>query len=232
MRVSLTGDRRSEAGFANGERICPHFFPILEHESVRFEQCANLYGIPTGNLLHDGNHHAQGIVAQDGALRDRGDVLVLGDSNGQSVEPVQVQHDVNIGAAVTDIDYAIVSQLQFLPQFLEHGDLAVTRGNANDRLNFAGRRIVLELRTVNVILGNDTFKRRLDDFLGRSRNNVESEMISIQAVEQLREQANVLLQPDSFSGFDQVLLAHAAIIRVMQQQIGQFRTLLCKVDLR
>jgi hypothetical protein len=55
-------------------------------------------------------------------------------------------------------------------------------------------------------------------------------MVAVQILDQLRQQADVLLQADALAGFDEVRAAHAAEFRVVQQQIGQLAALLHHVD--
>lgn len=48
-----------------------------------------------------------------------------------------MQHHVNIGAAVPDVNYTVMADLQFRPEFLKGSDLSVTGRNPNDGLNLA-----------------------------------------------------------------------------------------------
>src|SRR5207247_9599760 len=117
---------------------------------------------------------------------------------------------------------ALVSKLECEPQLLEHGDLSVSGSHTMNRLDLPGGGIVLETCSVDVIFRNDTFKRGLDHFFGRRGNHVEREMVTVETVQQSRQQANVFLQTDSLACFDQMLAPYAAIFRIMQQQIRQF----------
>src|SRR5436309_349620 len=76
------------------------------------------------------------------------------------------------------------------------------------------------------------FEHGLDHFVGRRCNQVEREMVTVETVQQSRQQANVFLQTDSLACFDQMLAPYAAIFRIMQQQIRQFRSLLDQMGAR
>ncbi len=54
---------------------------------------------------------------------------------------------------------------------------------------------------------------------------------AVEIRQQLRKQPDILLQADAFSGLNQMLFPHAAILWIVQQQIGEFPALLHQVDL-
>ena len=56
-------------------------------------------------------------------------------------------------------------------------------------------------------------------------------MITFQAVEKLREQADVGLEADAFAGFDQMFPAYAAVFGVVQDQVGEFPALLHQMNI-
>src|SRR5436309_905675 len=120
------------------------------------EKCADACGIPANNILQDRNQDTEGIVAQDGSLRDLIDVFVIGNSDGKTVKPVHVHHHMHVGTAIADIDEAIVTDSLGGTQIVENGDFTVPGRHPNYGLNFAGLGIVLELRSENVILRYDT----------------------------------------------------------------------------
>src|SRR6478735_4098263 len=107
-------------------------------------------------------------------------------------------------------------------QFLENGYFAVTGRETNYRLNLTGRGIVAETRSVNVIRWNNAFEGRLNNLFGRSRDDVEGELMPTQILQQLRKQSDVLFQADPLANLDQVFLAHASQIGIVQQQVGEF----------
>ena len=55
--------------------------------------------------------------------------------------------------------------------------------------------------------------------------------MAVEIRQQLRKQPDILLQADAFSGLNQMLFPHAAILWIVQQQIGEFPALLHQVDL-
>src|SRR5258707_15551048 len=54
--------------------------------------------------------------------------------------------------------------------------------------------------------------------------------MTVEVVEQSREQRNILFKTYSLSNFDQVLFADAPVLRIVQQEVGQFPALLDEVD--
>ena len=141
-----------------------------------------------------------------------------------------MQHDVDVGAAVADVDDAVVRCEQLCAQLFEDGHLAVAGGDPQDGFDLACRVVIAEARAEDVVRRYDAFERRLDDLFGRRRDDVEGEAVAVQIVEQLHQQANILLQADLFAGFHQVMFPDAAILRVVQDQVGQLAALLHQMD--
>src|SRR5437660_9477760 len=118
-------------------------------------------------------------------------------------------------------------------QLINHGDLAIACRNPNNRIDLARGRIVPKLRPVNVLGWDDVFERRLNHFFRRRRDYIEREAIAVNPVlEESRQLSDVLLEADSFAHLDQMLLADAAVFRIVQEQVRQFATLLYQVDVR
>src|SRR5262245_14629266 len=93
--------------------------------------------------------------------------------------------------------------------------------------------MIVEARAEDVIGRYDVFERRLDHLFRRRRDNVKRKVITFDPLAQyFRQQPDVLLEPDSLTGFDQMLFANATEFGVMQQQIGKLASLLRKVDPR
>ena len=86
--------------------------------------------------------------------------------------------------------------------------------------------VVAKTGTDDVILGHDAFERRLNHFLRRGRDHVKHEPVAVDVFQQMRQQADVLFQPDALPDLDQVLFADAAVLRVVEQQVGEFSSLL------
>src|SRR5262249_31948324 len=93
-------------------------------------------------------------------------------------------------------------------------------------------RIIVELCSVYVLRGNNSFECRLDDFLRRGRDDVEVELVAFgKSFQSFRKQLNVVLQADLLSCLDQVMAPHTAEFRIMQDQVRELSALLYQVDL-
>ena len=112
---------------------------------------------PTHHLLQNGDQHAESIIAQDRTGRDRRDVRIFGNRDGEAREAVDVQHHVHVRTAVADVNKTILAHRRFCPQFIDHGYFAVTRGKPHDGLNLTGFGIVTKPRAVNMLGIDDTF---------------------------------------------------------------------------
>ena len=124
-----------------------------------------------------------------------------------------------------------MADAQVVAQLLHHHHLSVARGDAHYGFNFSAGGVV-KACAVDVIGGHNALQRGLNHLFGRGRNHVELEMVAVQVLEKLHEQADILFQADPLAGFDQVMLANAPEFRVVQQQIGQLSALLHHVDAR
>ena len=65
---------------------------------MRLKSGTDFLGIPMGNFLQDGNQHTQSIVTLESTPGGGREVFVLGNGNGQSVQAIQMEHHVKIGA--------------------------------------------------------------------------------------------------------------------------------------
>ena len=119
----------------------------------------------------------------------------------------------------------------FCGELFEDGDFAIAGGDAFDRLDLAGGIVIAKSGAENVVGGHDAFERGLDHFFGRGGDDVEIEFVSFQAVQELREQADVGLEADAFAGFDEMLATDAAVLGVVQNQVGEFASLLDQMDI-
>src|SRR5580700_1165820 len=157
---------RMAGHLGNGQRIGPDLVPFLQQESVRFKEGPDLDGDPAQDVLQNRDQHAQPVLAEDGTPRNLRDVFVFRHRDGQPVQPVHVQHHVNVGTSVADINYAVVTDGKLRAQLLQNGYLAVARGNALNGLNLAAGWVVTEARSINVVRRDNSFQCRLDHFLG------------------------------------------------------------------
>ena len=105
-----------------------------KNESVRFEERANGWRVPFGDVFEDGNQDAEGIVAQDGPAGDLCDVLVFRHGDRQPAQAVDVQHHVYVRTAIANIDDAVVADEKLVAQALQNGHFAVSGGNSHDGL--------------------------------------------------------------------------------------------------
>src|SRR4029077_4768089 len=101
------------------------------------------------HIFQDGCQHGQRIAAQDGSFRYLRNKLGLGNSDGEAVANVDVQHDVDIGAAVTHIDDVVRANLSFGLELVEHRHFAITSGGASDGFNLA-RVVIAEFRSIDM----------------------------------------------------------------------------------
>src|SRR5215471_2292171 len=145
--------------FADGEPVGANFIPFLDQKASGFESCPNAGGRPAGDILEDRDEETECVVAENGSPRDLGYELGFRDRDSISVAAIDMEHDVDIRAAVADIDDAVLADLEYRLETVEDRDLAISGGHAKDRANFAGCRIVIELSSVDVIGGHNAFER-------------------------------------------------------------------------
>src|ERR1035438_9390848 len=221
--------RRSEAG-NDGQDIGLHLVPLLNEQTLGFEQTANRMRVPAHYLFQDGNEDGQCAVADHGTLGNGRQVLVLGNGNGETIAPIHVQHDMDVGAAIAYIDDAVRPGPKFLEQLIDDDDLAVSSRHLKDPFDFA-LLVVFELRTVDMIGRDDALERRADHFHRASRDHVEIEVVALNFLgKEAVERIDIGLQPDAPARFIEMLAAHLrAELGVVQQQIGEFPPLLHQV---
>ena len=146
---------------------------------------------------------------------------------------VDVHHYREIGAAVSHIDDVVMADAESSANFFEHGDLAPAGSGANDARNFAGGFIVTKARAENPLRRNDSFERRLNDFLRRSGDNVEMNLVAFGKIfERARKQGDVVLEADALAGFDQMFATHAAKLWIVKNKVAELSALLDEVHLR
>src|SRR5579864_3120789 len=139
---------------------------------------------------------------------------------------------MNVRAAVANIDDAIRTDLQIGLQTVQGRYLAIPGSHVLNGRNLA-RRVITELRPKNVIRGNNVLERRLDHFHRGSGNHVELKPMSRDSlVQDAVQEVDVLLQADALAHFPQVFGTHAVVkLRIVQQQVSQFSSLLHEVEL-
>src|ERR1022692_2366178 len=118
-------------------------------------------------------------------------------------------------------------------QLLEDSDLAVARSGPDDSVDLTGR-LVEKLGAVNMILRDDVFQRRINHLDGSGGENVEVEEVAIHAgFEDLVKQFDVPFEADALAYLVEMFFADLGFeLRVVEQEIGELRTLLHEVDLR
>src|SRR5205823_11090229 len=79
---------------------------------------------------------------------------------------------------------------------------------------------------------HDAIERGLDDLLRRSGDHMEIELVAVrEGFERFRKKLYVAFQTDQFAGFEQMFASNTAKLRIMQNQVRQFRALLDQIDL-
>ena len=104
-------------------------FPIPEARSLAIRTARGSWTRASRRRLRESESAHSVRRRKDGPLGDLGDVLVFRDGNGQAFAAVDVQHDVNVGAAVAHIDDAVVADLQLRGQLFKNRDFAVAGGD-------------------------------------------------------------------------------------------------------
>src|SRR5216683_4464372 len=92
-----------------------------------FEKRSDLARIVSNNLLEDRHQDAGGVVADDRSLRYLSNIFGLGRGNREAAAVVYVKRDVDIGAAVANVDDVVVGEAQPELQLIDCDYLTVTR---------------------------------------------------------------------------------------------------------
>src|SRR5579872_4355905 len=145
-------------------------------------------------------------------------MLRLGDSDGETVANIDVQHDVDIRAAVSYIHDVVRPDLLLGLQLVESRYFTVAGSGASDRFNLAAL-VVEKFGSVDVSRRNDSLQGRLNDLHRRGRENIKIEVITINAtLKNFIKQRDVCLQTNRFTRLDQVFLANSILkLGIMQQ---------------
>ena len=179
---------------------------------MRFEKRPDLARIVPNNLLEDRHQYAEGVVADDRPLRYLSNILGLGRSNREATAMVYVKHDVDIRAAVANVDDVVVGQTQPELQLIDCDYLPVTRRNTDDRLDLARLLVILESSSNNVLGWHNSLQRGPDHLFGHGRYHVEVELIALDsAFQQSSQQLDIALQTDAAADLAQVLIAPGPI---------------------
>ena len=205
----------------------------MKLQSIRLEERPDVARAPPEHLLQDRHHHARRIVAEQRGLRDARQLFVLGDRNRIALAVVDVQHHVDVRAAIPDIDRSIRSDPELVLQLLDDGDLAVTGRHSFDGAHFTGVVVVLELGAKDVVWSNDPGERGLYDLAGRRRDDEERESMPVDAAfEQVHERRQVAPQTHATARFLEVLAPDAAELGVVANQIRELAALVDHVAAR
>src|SRR5678815_4467565 len=189
---------------AHREPIGPNLFPFLNHEPVTIEERSDLWRSIAGDLLKHRNQHTQRIVTHDGAPGDLADSPRLRHRDGETFPAVDVQHHVEVGASVADIDDAVSRQPERDAKLVDRLDLAVPGRHTRDGFDLAGARRVGELRATNVRAREQPLQRGVHHFFGRRGDDVHLEAIPIDALGQHpRQVADVALESDAPADLDE-----------------------------
>src|ERR1039458_9784379 len=170
--------RRLDDGRTQREPVGANALPLLNEHAVGLEKTANPGSLPSHYFFENGRQHRQSAGAKYRALRNLRDVWGLRDRDGKTIARIQLQHHVNIGAAISRIDNVVGTHDVLGQQLVKHRNLAIARRCANDGVDFAGSRVV-KLRAENVILRDDALEGRMDYLHRRGRQNVEVKEVPV-----------------------------------------------------
>src|SRR5260370_19211067 len=109
-----------------------------------FEKRSDLARIVSNNLLEDRYQDAEGVVADDRPVRYLSNIFGLGRGNREAAAVIYVKHDVDIRAAVANVDDVVVGQAQPQLQISHCYHFAVTRSNTDDRLDLPRFPVILQ----------------------------------------------------------------------------------------
>src|ERR1700686_1312568 len=217
----LLGDRHAIGSF---------LFPFLEFQSIGLEQCPHPPDPPVENLVQQGNHDAERVVAENGAVRNPRQLLILGDRDGEPFAAVDVKHDMDVRAPVTHINCAIGRVSKSALQLFDYCNLSVTGGYAADRSHFTRSRVEIQFGTVNVVRRHDASQRRRDDLAGCRGYHEERKAVPIDAPAQEVNQSRYrALESNTATRLDQVLVANATEFRIVADEIREFSALLNQI---
>src|SRR5437867_4476118 len=90
-----------------------------------------------------------------------------------------MQHHMDVRAAVADVDDAVLADLQFGLQLVEHCDLSVTRGDLKDGLDLPGLGVILKTGAEYVLRRHDVFEGGLDYLYRGRRNHIEMKPVAL-----------------------------------------------------
>src|SRR5260370_7508882 len=90
-----------------------------------FEKSSDLARIVSNNLLEDRYQDAEGVVADDRPLRYLGNIFGLGRGNREAAAVIYVKYDVDIRAAVANVNNVVVGEVQPDLQLIHSDSLTV-----------------------------------------------------------------------------------------------------------
>src|SRR5260370_19850964 len=106
---------------------------------------------------------------------------------------------MNIGAAVANVYNAIMTDQELGSQFFENRHLSVAGGNTHDGLNFASLGMIAKPGPENTVFRNDTFERGLNDLFRSCGNHIKGKPVASEIVQHPRQQAYILVHPNSLA---------------------------------
>src|SRR5260370_21663894 len=124
-----------------------------------FEKSSDLVGSVCKNLREDRYQDAEGVVADDRPLRYLGNIFGLGRGNREAAAVIYVKYDVDIRAAVANVNNVVVGEVQPELQLIDCDYLTVTRRNADDRLDLARLLVILQSSSNNVLGRHNSVQR-------------------------------------------------------------------------
>src|SRR5258708_11934338 len=216
--------------FADFHTIRPVLFPLVQRQAVGLEQFPNVPRPPVEQLIENRHHDAERVLAQHRAPGDPRELLVFRNGNREPVMVVDMQHHVNVGTTVADIDHTIGCDAQSMLELLDYRNLAVAGGHALARTNFLRIGVEFQLGAVDVFGRYYSGKRRDDDFARSCRYYKKREPIPFRAaLHEVDERRNRALEADTTASLDKMFTPYAAKFRIVTDQIGQLAALLHEI---
>src|SRR5437899_10271157 len=165
LLIGAGGLRPFALGGSKCKPVGSYFIPPLYQKAVRLEELADSGSLPAYNFLQDRHKYGVRIGAEHRSFCDLGDIFALRNCDGEAVAHIHVQHHVDIGTAVANIDDLVRADLQSGLQLIEYGDLPVTSSGPIDGLDLP-RSVETKLSSIDMIDGYDPFQRRLNNLDG------------------------------------------------------------------
>src|SRR5579863_3376393 len=98
---------RLRDGWAQRQPVSANPLPLLNQHTVSLKEAPNAGSIPPDYFFENRRQHSQSTRAENGSLRNLRNMRRLRNRNGETIARIQLQHHVNIGAAISRIDNVV-----------------------------------------------------------------------------------------------------------------------------